>query len=150
MSLTTAKIIPTIQPTTAPFSLIYENFTEYFEIEGYKIIGANNGKEGMEVVKECMPDLIICDVLMPVMDGLEVLHLLVTTAKTFEIPFIFSSSMSEAIDKSEAIRLGADDFIVKPYEPKVLLKIVKALIKSGSKRKKADFLNNTGKISVRG
>jgi DNA-binding response OmpR family regulator len=125
---------------------ILENFTEYFEIEGYKILGAMDGNEGLKLAEEFMPDLIICDVLMPVMDGREVLHMLITTAKTFEIPFIFSSSMSEAIDKSEAIRLGADDYIIKPYEPKVLLKIVKALIKSGSKRKKANFLNDITQV----
>jgi CheY-like chemotaxis protein len=70
---------------------ILENFTEYLEIEGYKILGASNGKIGVELAIEFLPDLIICDVLMPGMDGYEVLYLLLATSKTHKIPFIFST-----------------------------------------------------------
>jgi len=113
---------------------ILENFTEYLEIEGYKVIGASNGKRGVELAVEFIPDLIICDVLMPEMDGHEVLHLLLETSKTHEIPFIFSTSMSEKVDRKEALALGADDYIIKPFDMELLLKMIDTWLKSGSKR----------------
>jgi len=113
---------------------ILDNLTEYLEMEGYKILGADNGKKGVELAREFIPDLIICDVLMPEMNGYEVLHLLIDTAATYEIPFIFSTSMSETVDRAEALKLGANDYIVKPFDMELLLKMVKTWIKSGSNR----------------
>jgi DNA-binding response OmpR family regulator len=103
-------------------------------MEGYKILVANNGKRGVELAREFIPDLIICDVLMREMDGHEVLRLLLNSAETYEIPFIFSTSMSEKIDREESLKLGADDYIIKPFELEVLLKMAKTWIKSGSNR----------------
>jgi DNA-binding response OmpR family regulator len=105
---------------------ILENLTEFLEMEGYKILSANNGKRGLELAAEFIPDLIICDVLMHEMDGYEVLRLLLDTTKTHEIPFIFSTSMSEKVDRTEAMKLGAADYIVKPFELTTLLKMVQA------------------------
>ena len=113
---------------------ILENLTEFLEMEGYKTLAANNGEKGIELARKFKPDLIICDVLMPHMNGHEVLCLLLETAKTSEIPFIFSTSMSEQIDREETLKLGADDYITKPYDPETLLKMAKTLIKAGSKR----------------
>ena len=115
---------------------ILENFTEYLEMEGYKILAANNGKRGVELAREFIPDLIICDVMMHEIDGYGVLHLLLETSETHEIPFIFSTSMSEKVDRAEALRLGADDYIVKPFESPTLLVMAKKWIKSGSHRHK--------------
>jgi CheY-like chemotaxis protein len=115
---------------------ILENLTEFLMLEGYKVITASNGKRGLEFAEKYMPDLIICDVLMPGMDGYEVLRLLMDTVKIYEIPFIFSTSMSEKVDRAEALSLGADDYIVKPFDLKVLGRMAEACIKSGSKRKK--------------
>ena len=111
---------------------ILENLTEYLELEGYKIITANNGKSGVQLAKVFIPDLIICDTLMPGMDGYEVLRLLMETATTTDIPFIFNTSNSENIDREKALQLGADGYIVKPFEVEALLKMIKASIKSGS------------------
>ncbi|MBK9570124.1 MAG: response regulator [Chitinophagaceae bacterium] len=113
---------------------ILENLTEYLQMEGFEILVANNGKTGVELAREFIPDLIICDVLMRDMDGHEVLHLLLETDSTNQIPFIFSTSMSEKHDRVESLKLGADDYIVKPFDPETLLKMAKAWIKSGSKR----------------
>lgn len=118
---------------------ILENLAEYFEMEGYKILVTNNGKKGVELARKFLPDLIICDVLMPKMDGHEVLRLLLDTDKTSEIPFIFSTSMSEKIDKTEALKLGADDYIIKPFEVETLLEAAKKCIKCGSKRHSCTF-----------
>jgi DNA-binding response OmpR family regulator len=118
---------------------ILENLTEYLEMEGYNVLVANNGRKGIELAKEFMPDLIICDVLMHEMDGHEVLRLLLETAITHKISFIFSTSMSEKFDKKKSLELGADDYIVKPFELEALLKMAKSWIKSGSKRYKCIF-----------
>jgi DNA-binding response OmpR family regulator len=114
---------------------ILENIIEYLELEGYKILFADNGQRGIELARELLPDLIICDVLMNEMDGYEVLKILLSSAKTYEIPFIFSTSMSEKVDRAEALSLGADEYIIKPFELEALLKMVKTLIKSGSTRR---------------
>jgi len=113
---------------------LLENLTEYLEMEGYTIFAAINGKKGLELAQNSLPDLIVCDVLMPEMDGYEVLRLLLCTAKTHDIPFIFSTAMSEKIDCSKAMELGADDYIVKPFELAALLMMSAKWIKSGSKR----------------
>ena len=113
---------------------ILENLTEYLEIEGYKILAANNGKRGVELAREFIPDLIICDVLMHEMDGYEVLHLLLDTSETYEIPFIFSTSVSEKVDRAAALRLGADDYIVKPFAMELLMKMIDTWIGCGSNR----------------
>jgi CRP/FNR family transcriptional regulator, cyclic AMP receptor protein len=113
---------------------ILENLTEYLEMEGYSILVANNGKKGIELAKEFIPDLIICDVLMQEMDGHEVLRLLLADPITNRIPFIFSTSMSEKFDKTHSLELGADDYIVKPFELETLLRMVKTWINSGSIR----------------
>ena len=114
---------------------ILENLTEFLEMEGYKILGTNNGKRGIELAREFIPDLIVCDVLMHAMNGHEVLRLLLNSHATFKIPFIFSTSMSEKIDRAEALLLGADDYIIKPFALDDLLKMVKAWIQSGSTRR---------------
>ena len=113
---------------------ILENIIEFFELEGFKIFYSNNGGNGVELARKLLPHLIICDILMRDMDGYEVLRLLLSTRITYEIPFIFSTSMSEKIDRSEALNLGADDYIIKPFELEHLLKIAKRWIKSGSNR----------------
>jgi DNA-binding response OmpR family regulator len=70
------------------------------------------------------------------MDGHEVLQLLLDAEETSDIPFIFSTSMSEKVDRAQALELGADDYIVKPFELDALLKIVKTWIKAGHKKAK--------------
>jgi DNA-binding response OmpR family regulator len=113
---------------------ILENLTEFLEMEGYKIITAIDGKKGLELAIELIPDLIICDFKMPEMNGYQVLEALIDTVKTHEIPFIFSTSMSEQVDKEKALQLGADEYIVKPFNLDTLLEMTKTLLKSGSKR----------------
>ena len=113
---------------------ILENIIEYLELEGYKILFANNGKAGLALANDLLPDLIICDVLMYGMDGHEVLQQLLSSDKTNKIPFIFSTSMSEKVDRAEALSLGADDYITKPFELEALLKMIHSWISSGSTR----------------
>ncbi len=113
---------------------ILENLIEYFEMEGYYIFSTNNGEKGIELAREFIPDLVICDTPKPGIDGHEVLRLLLDRVATSEIPFIFSTTNAETIDRSAAIKLGADDYIIKPFELDTMLQMAKACIKSGSKR----------------
>ena len=82
------------------------------------------GKTGIELAKTFKPDLIICDVLMPEMDGHEVLRLLIESELTCNIPFIFSTSVCEKYDRTEALKLGADDYIIKPFDMEIFLQMI--------------------------
>lgn len=105
-----------------------ENVSEFLEIEGYKTLMANNGKKGIELAQKNFPDLIICDVLMHEIDGHQVLRALLDSTHTAKIPFIFSTSLSEKIDRIETLKLGADEYIVKPYDLENLLEIIRNCI----------------------
>jgi CheY-like chemotaxis protein len=120
---------------------IRENLTEFFELEGYTILSANNGIKGIEMAEQFVPDLIICDVLMNDMGGYEVFRNLLTSRLTELIPFIFSTSQSEKVDRTEALKMGADDYIIKPFDPELLLKMARKWILSGSQRKSLHTLN---------
>ena len=115
---------------------ILENLAEYLELEGYQVISTSNGKRGVELAREFLPDLIICDMPKPGIDGYEVLRLILSTADTYEIPFIFCSALAEAINRSDALKSGADNYIVKPFELETVLQMVKDCITTGSKRLK--------------
>ncbi|MEO7306167.1 MAG: response regulator [Ferruginibacter sp.] len=113
---------------------ILENLTEYFELEGYHVISTSESKKGIELARKFIPDLIICDMPKPGIDGYEVLRLLIKTSRTSKIPFIFSTTLCEAFDRSEALEFGADEYIIKPFELENILIMAKACILSGSKR----------------
>jgi len=113
---------------------ILENLTEYFELEGYHVMATNESKKGIELAREFIPDLIICDMPKPGIDGYEVLRILNKKYKTSQIPFIFSTTLCEAIDRSDAMESGADDYIIKPFELESMLVMAKACILTGSKR----------------
>ncbi len=106
---------------------ILDNLKEYLELAGYRIISATNGEEGLEIALQYIPDLIVCDVLMPGIDGYEVLRRLKQKPASANIPFIFSSSLSEKVDKFQAIALGANDYFVKPFEPEMIIRAIEKL-----------------------
>ena len=113
---------------------ILANLTEAFEMEGYNILSANNGSKGVELAVEFMPHLIVSEIHVGKMNGYEVLHVLMNTHATSGIPFIFSTTKSENRDRVLALELGADDYIIKPYELDHLLTMSKMWIKSGRQR----------------
>ncbi|MBL0144581.1 MAG: response regulator [Chitinophagaceae bacterium] len=114
---------------------ILENLTEFLQLEGFNVLAANNGKDGVELAKKFIPDLIICDVLMYGMNGHEVFQVISNSPITFAIPFIFSTSLSEKMDRAETLKLGVEDYIVKPYGLGSLLTMVNLWLKEGSKRR---------------
>jgi CRP/FNR family cyclic AMP-dependent transcriptional regulator len=112
---------------------VRENTAEILEISNYKVFTAANGKIGIELALKELPDLIICDIMMPVMDGYDVLKLLHKHKKTENIPFIFLTAKSEKADIREGMKMGAVDYLIKPFEGKELLNSVKIhLTKTGS------------------
>lgn len=103
--------------------------TEILQDSGYITIAANNGMEALAKVETENPDLILLDALMPAMDGYEVTRILKTQDKTRLTPIIMLTGLSDFNDKMKGIELGADDFIVKPFNPIELLTRVKSLLR---------------------
>lgn len=96
--------------------VLRENTAELLELNGYEVQTATNGKKGVEAAKQYLPDLIICDIMMPELDGYGVLSALSQNEKTKSIPFIFLSAKTEHRDIRKGMELGADDYLTKPYE----------------------------------
>ncbi len=115
-----------------------ENIAEILELANYKVYTASNGKEGVKTAKKIIPDLIISDIMMPVMDGYEVLYLLGKDEKTKKIPFIFLTAKAEQTDFRMGMNLGADDYLTKPFQEMELLNVVETRIKR-SKTLQKDF-----------
>lgn len=111
---------------------IRENVTEILTLSDYKVLAAPNGKEGIVVAQNNDVDLIICDIMMPGIDGYGVLHVLHKDAKTQNIPFIFLTSKSERSDFRAAMELGADDYITKPFAGNELLHAIQSRLKKVS------------------
>ena len=106
-----------------------ENTSEILELASYEVITADNGKKGVEMAKMHLPDLIICDIMMPEMDGYGVLYLLGKNDDTKNIPFIFLTAKSESSDFRKGMNLGADDYLTKPFEEMELLNAIETRIK---------------------
>ena len=92
--------------------------------EGYTVYAAKNGKEGISIAQNELPNLIICDIMMPAMDGYSVLKELASNASTKSIPFIFLTAKVERDDIRFGMELGADDYLLKPFKPDELLKSI--------------------------
>jgi len=94
---------------------VRENTAEILELANYRVITAENGKIGVEKALQEVPDLIICDIMMPVLDGYGVLHLLNKNTLLRNIPFIFLTAKAERLDFRKGMEMGADDYITKPF-----------------------------------
>ena len=108
---------------------IRENIAEILSLAGYKTFSAENGKKGVEKALQEKPDLIICDIMMPELDGYGVLHLLRKNAATEFIPFIFLTAKTERADFRKGMEMGADDYITKPFDDIELLNAVETRLK---------------------
>lgn len=108
---------------------IRENTSEILELAGYKVLTAENGKVGLELAMAQKPDLIICDIMMPVLDGYGVLHVLQKNEELQNTPFIFLSAKSERSDMRKGMEMGADDYITKPFTETELLSAIESRLK---------------------
>jgi CheY-like chemotaxis protein len=108
---------------------IRENTAEILELAGYKVFTAENGKKGVEAALKEKPDVIICDIMMPELDGYGVLHLVRKNQETQHIPFIFLTAKTERSDFRKGMEMGADDYITKPFDDIELLNAVDIRLK---------------------
>ncbi len=105
---------------------IRENILELLEAQDFEAIGAENGRIGVQIATEQVPDLIVCDVMMPELDGYEVLEALRTNPLTVTIPFIFLTAKADKSDTRKGMELGADDYLTKPCRATELLRAVES------------------------
>jgi len=105
--------------------ILRETLADILEISGYSVVMAKDGEEGVETFTNTHPDLVICDINMPKMDGFEVLKMLETLVPAAEFPpFIFLSAKTEPQSIRDGMNLGAVDYITKPYSAPELLKVI--------------------------
>jgi len=100
---------------------VRENTAEILELANYTVCTAEDGEKGVEIAKLAKPDIIICDIMMPKMNGYDVLLQLSKDKITASIPFIFLTAKTERIDVRKGMNLGADDYLTKPFEERELL-----------------------------
>ncbi|WP_018343213.1 response regulator [Cytophaga aurantiaca] len=103
---------------------VRENIVEILELAKYTVITADDGRRGVEMAQQEKPDLIICDIMMPELDGYGVLHILSKSPKTSAIPFVFLTAKTERNDIRKGMNLGADDYLTKPFDDVDLLDAV--------------------------
>jgi two-component system, sensor histidine kinase and response regulator len=132
---------------------IRENIVELLEVEDFEALGAANGKLGIKMAIEQIPDLILCDMMMPEIDGHGVLKTLRSEPVTATIPFIFLTAKADKTDVRLGMELGADDYITKPCTPQELLKAVSVRLEkqktiSEQSQKKLDELRSNISMSL--
>lgn len=103
---------------------IRENTAEILELTGYTVHTAENGKIGVEKALQTKPDLVICDIMMPVLDGYGVLHIFNKNPNLAGVPFIFLTAKTERTDFRKGMELGADDYLTKPFDESELLSAI--------------------------
>lgn len=109
-------------------TVLRENTAELLELSEYKVITAANGQIGLELAKQEKPDIIICDIMMPVLDGYSVLESLSKHNETKLIPFIFLSAKTEHKDVRKGMNMGADDYITKPFTEDEIVSAIESRI----------------------
>mgnify|MGYP002628167914 FL=1 len=114
-----------------------EVIVDILTYEGMQVIEAENGQVGIDKAKEHLPDLILCDIMMPVKDGHQVFHELSHNIDFKHTPFIFLSAKTTAENVREGMILGADDYITKPFQSDLLISSIKSRLKKKADRKES-------------
>jgi CRP-like cAMP-binding protein/CheY-like chemotaxis protein len=115
---------------------IRENVVEILELAGYSVEAASDGRTGVDLALKNVPDIILCDIMMPELDGYGVLYLLNKNPETTAVPFIFLTAKAERIDLRKGMEMGADDYLTKPFDDIELLNAIE------SRLKKKELLEN--------
>ena len=103
---------------------IRENTAEILELGGFKVVGAENGKEGIDVARTTRPDIILCDIMMPQVDGYQVIRELKSNPETSGIPFIYVTASGEKSEVQLAMNMGANGYVRKPFDIKELMEVI--------------------------
>lgn len=123
-------------------TVLRENTAELLELSNFEVITAPNGELGLKAININTPDIIVCDIMMPKLDGYGVLNEVTKNSKTKHIPFIFLSAKTEHQDVRKGMNLGADDYITKPFTEDELISAIK------SRLAKASILKDKGQDNV--
>lgn len=114
---------------------IQSNIQEILELEDFEVLTADNGKAGVAIALNFLPDLIVCDISMPEMTGYEVLSALREHPDTIQTPFIFLSAMATKTDLRKGMSLGADDYLTKPFTTVELREAIESRLEKQAKMK---------------
>lgn len=115
---------------------VRENTSEILSLASYEVLVAENGRTGVDIAQRQKPDLIICDIMMPELDGYGVLHILSKNEQTAAIPFIFLTAKTEKADIRKGMNLGADDYLTKPFDDTDLLNAIEARFRKNAMQQK--------------
>lgn len=117
----------------------------FLEEEGYSVIEASDGAQALLLLKNMEPDLLLVDVMMPFVDGFSFAQ---EVKETSSIPLIFLSAKGESWDKVHGLKLGADDYIVKPFDPSELLARIESVLRRSNYREKTEDIIEIGPITI--
>jgi DNA-binding response OmpR family regulator len=119
-----------------------------FEKEGYSVLTADSGERALEITAKEQPNAIVLDIMMPGLDGLDVLRSLRSDARTASLPVILLTAKGEEADRIVGLELGADDYVVKPFSPRELLARVKAVLRRTERRDEPALIVSAGPIRI--
>lgn len=124
---------------------------DYLEFRGYDVITAENGRVALETLEQELPDLMICDIMMPEMDGYTLVQKIREDPRTRWIPVLYLSAKGQSQDKVKGLNTGADVYIVKPFEPEELVAQVESCLRQASRltQRQNPNLDNGPKLRVR-
>jgi len=120
---------------------IRESTAEILGLAGYTVHQAENGKQGVDLANQQKPDLILCDIMMPELDGYGVLYLLSKNVETASIPFIFLTAKAERVDFRKGMEMGADDYLTKPFDDIELLNAIESRMEK--KRRQEEYYSRS-------
>lgn len=118
------------------------NLTTILRLEGFRPVAAAHGREGVELARATPPDLILCDVMMPELDGYGVLKQLHDDPATMNIPFVFLTARGEKADVRSGMNLGADDYLTKPVDKQDLLRAIQTRLARAEQLARREFQPN--------
>lgn len=121
---------------------------DYLEFRGYKVVTAGNGREALDVLEALLPDMIICDVMMPEMDGYTFVKQVRENPETEWIPILFLSAKGQSQDRVKGLNTGADVYMVKPFEPEELVAQVESSLKQASRLIKQQVKAGNGSPAI--
>jgi len=116
--------------------------------EGFRTISASDGEDALDLAAREHPDLILLDLMLPGIDGLEVCRTLKKENKTAAVPIIMLTAKAQEADKIVGLELGADDYVTKPFSPRELIARIKAVLRRGKEKEKLPGILQIGDLSV--
>jgi two-component system alkaline phosphatase synthesis response regulator PhoP len=116
--------------------------------EGFKVVAASDGEDALDLAVRQHPDLILLDLMLPGMDGLEVCRALKGESKTAAMPIIMLTAKSQESDKVVGLELGADDYVTKPFSPRELIARIKAVLRRANEKEKLPEIFQAGDLKI--